>query len=156
MIRIIHAQTEDHYRSARKLFEQYVEALGVDLEFQGFSRELEMLPGEYAPPGGCLLLAESEEEIVGCVALRPLENLICEMKRLYVAPGHRKRKIGRALAEAVIEQARTCGYERMRLDTLESMTAAWTLYHSLGFRPIKPYCYNPLHNPSYFELNLRR
>jgi ribosomal protein S18 acetylase RimI-like enzyme len=138
------------------LFQQYAEALGVDLEFQGFSQELAMLPGEYEPPKGCILLAETAEEIVGCVALRPLEDLICEMKRLYVVPGYRKRKIGRALAEAVIAQARTCGYERMRLDTLESMTAAQTLYHSLGFRPIKPYCYNPLHNPSYFELNMRQ
>lgn len=155
MTRIIQAQTEDHYRQARRLFEQYAASLGVDLEFQGFSRELATLPGEYAAPKGCILLAEAAEAIAGCAALRPLENLICEMKRLYVVPGHRHRKIGRVLAEAVIEKARTCGYERMRLDTLESMTAARALYHSLGFRPIKPYCYNPLHNPSYLELNLR-
>ncbi|MBW2478653.1 MAG: GNAT family N-acetyltransferase [Deltaproteobacteria bacterium] len=154
MTRIIHAKTGDHYRQARKLFEQYVEELGVDLEFQGFSREVATLPGEYSPPDGCILLAQSGDKFVGCAALRPLEKLICEMKRLYVVPGHRHRKIGLTLAEAVIDQARTCGYERMRLDTLESMTAAQALYHSLGFRPIEPYRYNPLHNPSYFELNL--
>ncbi|MGD8470787.1 MAG: GNAT family N-acetyltransferase, partial [Desulfobacteraceae bacterium] len=78
----------------------------------------------------------------------------CEMKRLYVMPGHRKQKIGRALAEAIIDHACNCGYELMRLDTIESMTAAQALYRSLGFRPIKPYRYNPLDNPSYFELNL--
>ena len=156
MTRIIHAQTEDHYRWARELFEQYSDALGFDLEFQGFSHELATLPGAYAPPKGCILLAEKEEEIVGCVALRPLEKLICEMKRLYVVPGYREQKIGRALAEAIIDEARTCGYERMRLDTIESMTAAQALYRSLGFRPIKPYRYNPLNNPSYFELNLRQ
>ena len=156
MIRIIHAETEDHYQRAGELFQQYADSLGFDLEFQGFSQELAMLPGEYAPPKGCILLAESAEEIVGCVALRPLDKLVCEMKRLYVVAGYRNRKIGRALAEAVINQARTCGYERMRLDTLEFMTAAQALYHSLGFRPIKPYRYNPLHNPSYFELNMRQ
>jgi len=156
MIQLIQARTEDHYRSTRNLFQQYADALGFDLEFQGFSREVATLPGAYAPPKGCIFLAESEEEIVGCVALRPLEKLICEMKRLYVVPGYRNRKTGRELAEAVIDQARTSGYERMRLDTLESMTAAQALYHSLGFRPIKPYRYNPLNNPSYFELNLRQ
>jgi ribosomal protein S18 acetylase RimI-like enzyme len=156
MTRIIQAQTEDHYRRARRLFQQYADALGVDLEFQGFSQELATLPGEYAPPQGCILLAETAEEIVGCVALRPLDKLICEMKRLYVVPGYRNQKIGRALAEAVIDQARTSGYERMRLDTIESMTAAQALYHSLGFRQIKPYRYNPLHNPSYFELDMRQ
>ena len=156
MIRIIHAHTEDHYRQARRLFQQYADALGVDLEFQGFSRELATLPGAYAPPKGCILLAEIEEDIIGCVALRPLQKRICEMKRLYVVSDYRNRKIGRALAETVIEQARTSGYERMRLDTLESMTEAQTLYHSLGFQPIKPYRFNPLHNPSYLELNLRQ
>ena len=156
MIRIIQAETEDHYRRARELFQQYADSLGLDLEFQGFSRELAMLPGEYAPPKGCILLAESAGEIVGCVALRPLENLICEMKRLYVVPGYRNRKIGRALAETVIDKAFTCGFERMRLDTIESMAEARALYHSLGFRPIKPYRYNPLKSPSYFELDLRQ
>ncbi|MEJ2730042.1 MAG: GNAT family N-acetyltransferase [Deltaproteobacteria bacterium] len=155
MIRIIHAHTEDHYRRTQELFEQYAHALGFDLEFQGFSRELATLPGAYAPPKGCILLAEKEEKIVGCVALRPMEKLICEMKRLYVVTGHRKQKIGRALAEAIIDQARICGYERMRLDTVETMTAAQALYRSLGFRPIKPYRYNPLKNASYFELDLR-
>jgi ribosomal protein S18 acetylase RimI-like enzyme len=154
MIRIIHAQSEAHYRRARKLFEQYADALGFDLEFQGFSRELATLPGAYAPPKGCVLLAKKEEEIVGCVALRPMEKRTCEMKRLYVVPGHRKQKIGRALAEAIINEARACGYERMRLDTIESMSAAQALYRSLGFRPIKPYRYNPLNNPVYFELDL--
>ena len=77
------------------------------------------------------------------------------MKRLYVAPAHRGRKIGRTLAEAIIGEARSRGYARMRLDTLESMTAANAIYHSLGFRPIKPYRYNPLDKPFFFELNLR-
>ncbi len=154
MIRIIQAQTAEHYQWTRRLFQQYADALGFDLEFQGFSRELATLPGEYAPPKGCILLSERAEEYVGCVALRPLGKSICEMKRLYMVPGFRKRKLGRALAEAIIDRARTISYKQMRLDTLESMTAAQALYHSLGFRPIKPYRYNPLENPSYFELNL--
>jgi hypothetical protein len=70
MTRITHAQTEDHYRRARKLFEQYADDLGLDLEFQGFSRELASLPGAYAPPEGCILLAKKEQEVVGCVALK--------------------------------------------------------------------------------------
>jgi ribosomal protein S18 acetylase RimI-like enzyme len=155
MTRIIHAQTEDHYQRARELFQQYADSLGFDLEFQDFSNELAALPGDYAPPQGCILLAQRSEEIVGCVALRPLVNKICEMKRLYVLAGYRGRKIGRALAQAIIDAARKRGYERMRLDTIESMQEAKTLYLSLGFQPIKPYRYNPLDNPTYFELDLR-
>ncbi len=154
MTRIVQAYTEDHFRRTRKLFQQYADALGFDLEFQGFSQELATLPGDYGPPKGCILLAEKAEEIVGCVALRPLDKLICEMKRLYVVEAFRRQKIGLALTQAIIKQARLLGYERMRLDTIESMTAAQALYLSLGFRAIKPYRFNPLNNPSYFELNL--
>jgi ribosomal protein S18 acetylase RimI-like enzyme len=155
MTRIIHAQTPDHYEWVRKLFQQYAEFLGFDLEFQGFSEELANLPGDYSPPQGCILMAVRAEEFVGCVALRPLEDRICEMKRLFVLPGLRGRKIGQALARGIIDEARTRSYERMRLDTIEFMTEAKQLYRSLGFRPIKPYRYNPLDNPTYFELDLR-
>jgi putative acetyltransferase len=155
MIRIIHAQTQDHYQRVRKLFQQYADSLGFDLEFQGFSQELANLPGDYSPPQGCILVAVRAQEFVGCVALRPLEDRTCEMKRLFVRPGFRGLKIGRALALGIIDEARARGYERMRLDTIESMTEAKQLYRSLGFRPIKPYRYNPLDNPSYFELDLR-
>ncbi|MGD2185202.1 MAG: GNAT family N-acetyltransferase [Desulfobacterales bacterium] len=155
MPQIIHAQMPDHYAWVRRLFQQYADSLGFDLEFQDFSRELDTLPGDYAPPQGCILLAGRADEYIGCVAMRPLEERICEMKRLYVTPDFRGQKIGRALAQNIIDEARLRGYDRMRLDTIESMTEAKSLYLSLGFRPIKPYRYNPLDHPTYFELDLR-
>ena len=155
LTRIIQAQSRDHYQGVRKLFQQYADYLGLDLEFQGFSQELASLPGDYAPPQGCILMAVRAQEFVGCVALRPLDNRICEMKRLFVLPGDRGRNIGRDLARGIIDEARTRGYARMRLDTIESMTEAKQLYRSMGFRPIKPYRYNPLDNPTYLELDLR-
>lgn len=154
MLQILRARTDAHYQYARDLFVQYADTLGLDLEFQGFSRELATLPGGYAPPPGCILLAEFGGKFVGCVALRPLENKICEMKRLFVMPEYRGRDIGRTLTCAVIDRAREIGYEKMRLDTIESMKAARRLYHSLNFRAIQAYCYNPLENPSYMELDL--
>ncbi len=154
MVQIISAQTEAHYQHARNLFVQYAAALGFDLEFQGFSRELATLPGDYIPPFGCILLAKRRRKYVGCVALRPLENQICEMKRLFVIPQHRGHDIGRSLARAVIDGARDMGYVKMRLDTIEAMKAARRLYQSLNFQKIQAYCYNPLENPSYMELDL--
>ena len=154
MTQIIQAQTQDHYQWVRKLFQQYADFLGLDLEFQGFSQELANLPGDYSAPQGCILMAVRAAEFVGCVALRPLEGSICEMKRLFVLPGFQGQKIGRALALGIIDEARARGYARMRLDTIASMTEAKQLYRSLGFRPIKPYRFNPLDNPTYFELDL--
>ena len=154
MFRIINAITNDHYQSARELFIQYADSLGFDLEFQGFSRELADLPGDYESPAGCILLAGVADSYAGCVALRPLQNKICEMKRLFVVPEYQGGGIGRTLALSLIDRAREKGYEKMRLDTIDSMKTAKRLYFSLNFRTIEAYRYNPLINPSYLELDL--
>jgi ribosomal protein S18 acetylase RimI-like enzyme len=151
---IFEAETPDHIKSARDLFEQYAASLGFDLGFQDFAAELQNLPGEYAQPHGCILLANQKERIVGCVALRKWDEFTCEMKRLYVIPSARGQGIGRKLAETIIARAKAMGYKHMRLDTVASMQAANRLYSSLGFRPIAPYRYNPLEGAQFYELSL--
>lgn len=141
---------------ARNLIEEYASAIDIDLGFQNFFRELEVLDDVYRPPGGCLLLARRDDTAVGCVALRPFRSDVCEMKRLYVLPDARGAGIGRALAEGAIRRARRFGYRTMVLDTLESMTAARGLYRSLGFRKIPPYYDNPIDGAVYMALDLDR
>lgn len=138
----------------RLLFQEYADALGIDLCFQGFDEELAGLPGAYAPPGGRLLLAVVDGETVGCVALRGLEDGACELKRLYVRPEGRGHGLGRSLTNAAIAEARSIGYDRMCLDTLPSMNAAIALYESLGFRDIEPYYENPVPGARFLELSL--
>jgi putative acetyltransferase len=140
----------------RRLFEEYAASLGLDLGFQDFDREVRELPGEYAPPRGRLLVARIAGETVGCVGVRPLAPDVCEMKRLYVRPEHRRSGAGRALAEAVIRAGTELGYDRMRLDTLPSMEAARVLYRSLGFGEIEAYRHNPIPGTAYMELALNR
>jgi len=140
---------------ARTLFEEYGASLGVDLAFQDFATELATLPGAYVPPTGALLLAELEGEVVGCVALRPLEPpLVAELKRLYVRAAGRGHGLGSALTLAALDQARAAGYRRIRLDTLPGMTQAQALYRQLGFRDIPPYRYNPVPGTRFMELDL--
>jgi putative acetyltransferase len=139
----------------RAMFEEYADSMGLDLTFQNFSAELANLPGKYAPPSGCILLARVDEEPAGCVALRPLVDGVCEMKRLYVRPRHRGLKLGRKLAERIIEEARDLGYRRIRLDTIASrMSDAVALYRSLGFREVPPYCDSPFPDAIFMELGL--
>jgi ribosomal protein S18 acetylase RimI-like enzyme len=154
MPEIFTSTTPDNLRSARDLFQRYAQSLDFDLDFQDFSAELANLPGDYAPPSGCLLLARRDGRVVGCVALRKWDETTCEMKRLYVIPDARGNSIGRKLAEEIIVQAKELGYKRMRLDTVPSMQAANRLYLSLGFRPIEPYRYNPIAGARFYELPL--
>ena len=155
-LQIVDGHLEDHLAAVRRLFQEYAESLEVDLSFQDFERELAELPGDYVPPAGRLLLALDGEDPVGCVALRPYDPGVCEMKRLYVRPGRQGTGLGRRLAEEIVAAAREAGYERMRLDTLPTMTAARGLYRSLGFEEIEAYRPNPVHGTTYFELRLAK
>jgi putative acetyltransferase len=136
------------------LFEEYANSLGFNLQFQDFEKEYTKLPGEYALPAGRLLLARCNDMIAGCAALRKIDSTVCEMKRMYVRPQFRGKKIGRQLSLRLIEEARLIGYEKMRLDTVPSMVSAIALYRSLGFKEIAPYRYNPLKGAKFMELQL--
>ena len=137
------------------IFREYAASLEIDLSFQNFEAELAALPGKYAAPRGCVLLASDAGVTLGCVALRPLDDdAICEMKRLYVRPEGRGLGIARLLTARLIEEARISGYRRMLLDTLPSMAQAQALYRSLGFLQIGPYCENPIAGTLHMALDL--
>lgn len=148
------AETVADIAAIRGLFVEYAESLGFSLCFQGFDRELAELPGCYAPPRGSLRLALTDAVPAGCVAVRPLDVDICEMKRLYVKPDQRRSGLGRRLVDVALQDARRIGYGVMRLDTLSTMTAAIALYRSVGFRTIPAYYDNPIESAVYLECSL--
>jgi ribosomal protein S18 acetylase RimI-like enzyme len=152
------AQSDSQLEGSRLLFREYAKALGVDLCFQNFEQELALLPGEYAPPRGSLLVATVAGDYAGCCALRALDTTdyanACEMKRLYVRPQYRGLGLGRKLVEAILDQARQAGFSCVLLDTLDDMEAARALYDDLGFEEIPPYYFNPIAGAHYLKVDL--
>lgn len=149
---LIEALQPADVKTAQALFREYAASLNVDLCFQGFAAEVESLPGDYAPPSGCLLLAVRGDQPAGCVGLRKWSEGVCELKRMYVRPGSRGAGLGRRMLNEAVRRARAIGYHSMRLDTLPSMIEATSLYRSVGFREIEPYRHNPV--PGHFQMEL--
>jgi carbonic anhydrase len=149
------ATTTSDIAEARQLFLEYAASLNFSLAFQGFDDELKGLPGGYAALQGRLLLARHSGQPAGCVALRRIDDHICEMKRLYVRPTVRGKGLGRILVDRVISEAREIGYQRMRPDTVQSsMQDAIALYRRRGFQEIPAYRENPVAGALYLELVL--
>jgi tRNA pseudouridine38-40 synthase len=138
----------------KELFIKYQENLGISLCFQNFDEELERFSEIYGEPNGTILLAKDRGIPVGIVALKKLEEGICEMKRLFVIPEYQGYGIGRQLAEKLLEIAKSLGYKKIKLDTLERLKSAVGLYKSLDFNVTKPYNYNPEEDIIYFEKEL--
>lgn len=139
------ADSPEFVTTVRALFQEYAEAIGTDLEHQGFAAELAALPEPYAAPRGALFIAHVDDNLAGCVALRPLADGSGEMKRLYVRPAYRSVGLGKRLVEAVIQIAQQAGFRELRLDTLPSMASAQELYRRLGF--VDTAAYNSRHLP---------
>lgn len=157
-IALVEADSPAHFDAARALFREYADALEVDLRFQNFEAELATLPGEYAAPGGLLLLGFVDGELAACGAFRPLPDVdyanACEMKRLFVRRAFRRFGIGREMAQALLDRAAQASYSVMLLDTLDEMEAARGLYRSLGFSEVPPYYFNPLPGAHYLKADL--
>lgn len=153
-IEIVPVQGPEQVALARQLFCEYADAIGVDLEYQGFSAELAALPSPYEPASGALLLARIGSDTAGCVALRRLDDRTGEMKRLYVRTRFRGLGVAERLIAAVVDAAHRAGYAELKLDTLPSMTSAQALYRKLGFATCPAYGDGHLPGTRFYSLAL--
>jgi putative acetyltransferase len=158
MVKLSSPEEAEDLAAVRDLMREYARSLDVDLCFQGFEEELAQLQQHYASPRGIVLTAHVDGSLAGCCALRPLDTVdyagASEMKRLYVRPAFRGMGLGRQLAEAVLDFARTAGYTCVLLDTLSDMESARALYEDLGFEEVPPYYHNPIAGAHYLKVKL--
>ena len=148
------AHTDEEYAEAAKLFTVYAKWLNIDLSFQHFEEELTGLKSMYALPYGGIILCREDGKYIACAAIRKIDDVTGELKRMYVMSEHQQKGIGRELLTRSISLARQCGYQRIRLDTLNHMQPAINLYQSFGFRISEPYYHNPNKGAVFFELEI--
>ena len=141
--------------AARKLIREHFEAHSQAHDPAGIDAVIDRLPAPYLLPLGGIWVAWQGDDAVACVALQALSPDIGEVKRMYVRPANRGQGIARTLANLVIDEARSRGYERLRLGTLSTMQPAQNLYTSLGFLPIDPYRQIEFGDTLFYELDLR-
>ena len=150
------AVTDAAFEEGKRMFKEYVASLGVDLSFQEFDKELQVIGVQYNKPGGALLLVYDDSSAIGCAGIRKIDDETAELKRMYVRDGYRGYGIGVNLLEQSAEIARELGYKKIRLDTLRTMEKAQALYRSFGFYEIPSYRFNPLEGTIYMEKLLIR
>jgi putative acetyltransferase len=146
------ADTDTAYSNAGDLFKEYAAWLGIDLSFQHFEEELAELKTMYKVPYGGIILCKAENQIIGCVGIRKIDNEIAELKRMFIKPAFQGKGTGRELLQKAVEFAWLLNYKIIRLDTLNYMTPVIKLYKSYGFYEIPAYYYNPNETAVYFEL----
>lgn len=149
------------HQKVRSLFSEYTDMLiAGDSSFEKYLRqqnyddELEHLEKKYGLPEGRLYLAYSDGELAGCIGMKKIDTENCEMKRLYVKPQFRGKKIGEILIRQIIDDARDIGYRHMLLDTLPFCESAIYIYKKYGFYEIECYNDSPLETSIYMKMDL--
>jgi GNAT superfamily N-acetyltransferase len=148
------AESTGDIAAVRQLWLEYWESIGLPMDFQGFGEEWNGLPGVYGAAGGALLLALNEDEAAGTIALRRLDRISGEVKRLFLRPRYRGQGLAKRLLEAVIDRATAMQYEWLYADTLPSMKEALRLYAGVGFEPAEAYSNTPTPGAIYLKLRL--
>jgi putative acetyltransferase len=109
---------------------------------QGYSiedPEVDTMFATYHRPRAAFWVIETSGEIAGCGGYAPLkggEPDTCELQKMYFLPALRGRGMGQRLMHHCLEGARTDGFRRIYLETLENMDAAGRLYRHFGFQEI--------------------
>lgn len=150
-LKITKVVDKEGYKNLAGMFKRYEEDLGFELQFQNFSEELTSLEKMYGPPQGVAFLLKHNHSPVGCIAVRKLEEGIAEIKRMFIEIPWRGKGYGNQLLKVALDSAKTLGYKKARLDTLDYMKPAINSYKRAGFYEIPAYRHNPFDNAVFME-----
>jgi len=148
-------KNEQEWNDAIILVKEYADSLDFNLSFQHFDEELDNFQKMYGLPFGVMILLYVDNLAVGCIGIRKMENDIAEFKRMFIKNEYRGFGYGKMLLEEAIKICIQLNYKYVRLDTIDNMHSAISIYKQYSFYEIAPYCYNPFENAKYFEKKLK-
>jgi GNAT superfamily N-acetyltransferase len=102
-----------------------------------YLQEVEMT--KLQPPEGAFFYTETDGIVSGMGGLRKIDDHTGEIKRMFVRPSFRGNKLGKLILDKIITKSTIIGYKKLRLDTIDFMKAAISLYNSFGFNKISRY-----------------
>ncbi len=145
-------QSIEHRQQAGTLIREYLQWLNARVQRDyGIQFDVDAMvasdlsgSGNFHPPGGRFYLAEYGGGMAGVGCLKKLGKGVGEIQRMYVPPNFRRKGVGRAIVNRLIDDARSIGYRRLKLESLEFLEAAHLLYRSVGFHKIDPYADNSM------------
>ncbi len=145
-------ESDEDRQQAAVLIREYLEWLnervqrdyGLEFDIEAMLASDLASPDKFYPPAERFYLAEYGGDVAGVGCLKKLEDGVGELQRMYVPPRFRGKGIGRAILNRLIDDARSIGYRRLKLESLEFLEAAHTLYRSVGFHEIDPYADNSM------------
>jgi GNAT superfamily N-acetyltransferase len=145
-------ENEEQKRQAGAIVREYLEWLnehiqrdyGIEFDVETMVRSDLSDAHKFHPPDGRFYLVYYGDQIAGVGCLKRLDPEVAEIQRMYVPPASRGKGIGRAIANRLIDDARSIGYRQLRLESLEFLDAAHSLYRSVGFHEIDPYTDNSM------------
>ena len=126
---------------------------GIAPDPASIDADLGNIENRYNDNGGFFGIIETDGQIIATVGLYRLDNLSCEIRRMYVLPAQRGKGHGRKLLEYSLAKAKGLGFRKVVLETASCFTQAITLYKKYGFTQYSPECLSPRCNQA-FELNI--
>jgi len=148
MCTIIIANKEQHLAQIRDFFLEYLQWININLnEYYGMG--IDDVPkyveedirhiDKFMPPKGRFFLCYVDALPAGMATLKELDPGIGEVKRMYVRPEYRRRGLGRALLNRLLEEADQINFQCLRLDSAPFLIESHQLYRTSGFQDIQAY-----------------
>ncbi len=109
---------------------------GLTMDAETIDHDLTDIEANYWRQNGAFYVLMDGEELIGTVALHYVSETVCELGRMYLAPGYRGRGLGRNLLHYALQQAEARGFAEVVLKTASVLKEALSLYRRAGFVPV--------------------